>query len=148
MPRKTRIKVEIIGQDGIERTRKCIMEEGKIVVRKGSKRDKTVKEYKPSFRKSCLVPYYVGVWIFKSLRHKLVLIDGHDSCVNFAVDKNKNPDLGRFDVSNFFDVNVIKSAGATVQKVTIPTVVYFLLIAIIFFEILGLLVARGIIQIG
>ena len=148
--------MEIIDEFGVKSKKKYPIRGNKVIIRPARKGPGGT-EYAPTFDKSCILPYVVGWGPFKRLKHKLVLIDGANRCVSFRFTKDEQgnkvamidvPVWDRWTEEEFFKANVIKAAGSTIQKVSIPTSVYVLLALIFIMQIIGLLVASGRVRIG
>jgi len=146
-----KILVEIIGEAGIKSRKKYPIEGDKILIRKG-KRGRGNPAYKPSFDKNCILPYTIGWGPFKRHREKLLLIDGANDCVSFNFKNGeasvKKPLWDKETEEDLFKANVIKAAGATVQRVKIPALLYVALFLVVGMQFLTLLVASGRIRLG
>lgn len=143
---KPKIKVDVINEAGLT-TRKYPIEGNNIVIR-AAKRGRGGAAYTASFDKHCLLPYYVGFWPFKQLKQKLMLIEGADECVSFDFTdktdtKTKMPTWTREALEKASEASVIKAAGATFQKMKIPTLLYVALFMCVGMQFLILLVLTG-----
>lgn len=138
MPKK--ILVEILGDLGIKSRKKYPIENNMVVLRKKEKR---LPAYKAKFGKDSIIFYNVGFWIFKRLKQKLMIIEGASECVSFNNKKVNVPVWDRKTSQDLFKANVIKSAGQTTQKVTIPAMLYIVLAGVIFMQILTVLISSG-----
>ena len=146
---KPKILVEIIGEEGIKSRKKYPVEGNKVVIRP-ARRGPGGTAYKPEFDKDCLLNYWSGWGPFKRLKQKLLLIDGADRCVSFRTKPNEGvvevemPTFDRKTAEDLFKANVIKAAGSTLQKITVPISMYLLLgmVAVMNFIILLILTGR------
>ena len=137
--------VEIIGENGIKKRKKYpVAEEGdKIIIEKAS-RGRGNAGWMPEFTKDSFLYYFSGVFPFKRLKRKLVVKYGADKCIDFyGKDAEKIPFYDREASKKFFTANVIKSAGETTQKITIPLFVYLLLFLALILGIVNILVSSG-----
>jgi len=142
---KPKIKVDVINEAGLK-TKKYPIEGNTIVIR-AAKRGRGGAAYKAKYDKNCLLPYHTGFGPFKHLKQKLVLIEGADECVSFhfmedgvQVDK---PTWSRNALEKASEATVIKAAGASFQKLRIPTLLYIALFLVVGLEFLNLLVLSG-----
>lgn len=146
-----KILVEIIGESGIKKRKKYPIEANKVVIRK-AKRGRGNPAYKPSFDKNCILPYDVGWGPFKRRKEKLVLIEDANRCVSFKFEKGKAtigmPTWDKDALEKASEANVIKSAGASVQRIKIPALVYVGLFMVVALQIITLLVVSGRVRIG
>lgn len=148
MLQKPKILVEIIGANGIKSRKKYPIEEDNVVIRP-AKRGRGPPAYKASFDKDCIVPYWKGIWPFKRLKHKLLLMEGATECVNFySFTKVNVPTLDRKGVEKLFEANVIKSAGATTTKVVVPLSLYLFLGVIAVMAFVNILISTGRVRFG
>ena len=140
---KPKIKVDVINESGLK-TKKYPIEGNQIII-KPAKRGRGGAGYAAKFDKNCLLPYHVGLWPFKHLKQKLMLIEGAAKCVSFDfTDKKANmPNWSREALERASEATVIKAAGATFQKLKIPTLLYIALFLVVGLEFLNLLVLTG-----
>lgn len=143
-----KLLVEIVGESGIIKRKKYPVEGDSVVIRKGAKgRGKT--EYRATFTKNCLLPYHVGIWPFKRLKQKLILKNGASKCVDFYTTEGAEiPLYDRPSAEKLFEANVIRAAGETTQKVTIPAMMWVFLIAILGLNVISLLIVSGRVRIA
>ena len=123
-----KLLVEIVTPAGLIR-KKCKIEENKVIIEKASKGRGKVG-WQPSFDKNCLVPYFVGLWPFKRMKFKLVVKEGMGRCIDFfSVKKSVEvPSLTRKEVEKLGQARILKTAGATTQKVNVPLALYVLVL--------------------
>jgi len=142
---KPKIKVDVINESGLK-TRKYPIEGNTIIIR-AAKRGRGGAAYKVNYDKNCLLPYYVGFWPFKRLKQKLMLIEGADECVSFHFTEDgaqvDTPTWSRKSLEDASEASVIKAAGATFQKLKIPTLLYLALFMSIGMQFLTLMVLTG-----
>ena len=131
---KHKIDVEIINPKGM-RKRKCIVEGNYIVIKsgKGVRGDPSLRA---KFDKDCILTYRKGPF----LRQKLVWVKGHQNCVKFYGGKVS---LSYFDVKGYFEAGAIKNAGATMQKIQVPTLLYMAIVAVVVLQVISLLFMTG-----
>lgn len=144
---KNKILVEIIGANGIKSRKKYPIESNKVVIR-AAKRGRGNPAYTVGFDRSCILDDRKGFWIFKRLTRKLMLMEGADHCIRFEGATADKAMWDRHTEENLFNANVIKAAGATLQKITVPTLLYVMLFLIAGLEFISLLLASGRIRIG
>lgn len=148
MLQKPKILVEIIGPNGIKSRKKYPIEEDKVVIRQ-AKRGRGPPAYKASFNKDCIVPYWKGIWPFKRLKQKLILMEGSDHCVTFYDDYGVFvPSFDRSSSEKLFQANVIKSAGSTTTKVQVPLSLYLFLGVIAVMAFVNILISTGRVRFG
>jgi len=70
-------------------------------------------------------------------------MEGADKCVSFKKDNLDLPCWDRPTEEKLFEVSVIKAAGATVQKIQIPIILYILLFVIVALSFIQLMVMTG-----
>ena len=140
---KPKIKVHVINEAG-EKTKKYPIEGNQIII-KPAKRGRGGAGYKAKFDKNCLIPYHVGFGPFKQLKQKLMLIEGASKCVSFdfADKKAYMPSWSRKGLEKASEATVIKAAGASFQKLKIPTLLYVALFMVAILEFLNFLVSTG-----
>jgi len=137
--------VEIIGENGIKKRKKYpVAEKGdKIIIEKASK-GRGNAGWMPEFSKDSFLYYFSGIFPFKRLKRKLMVKDGADKCIDFyGKDGVEVPFYDREASKKFFTANVIKSAGETTQKISIPIFVYHLLFISLMLGIVNILVSSG-----
>ena len=136
--RKEKILTEIISPSGIKR-KNCIIEGNKIIIKrgKGVRGDPTISA---GFDKDCILLYSVGVGPFKRWKRKLIWKEGSTNCVDFKGGRVK---VGYEDVKEYFEAGAIKNAGATLQTIKAPTLLYVAIFALIFLQIIGILISSG-----
>lgn len=139
---KPTILVDIIGENGVKSSKKYPIEENSVVIRE-AKRGRGPAAYKPTFDKDCLIYYTVGFWKFKRLKVKLMLMESANSCVKFVGKRVDRPIWGRVTSEKLFEANVIKSAGASTQKLQIPMMLYVFLFVITAISFMTFLVVTG-----
>lgn len=148
MLQKPKILVEIIGPNGIKSRKNYEIEGDQVVIRK-AKRGRGPAAYKASFNKDCIVPYYKGIWPFRRLKQKLILMEGATECVNFFdVYGTFVPTIDRSTIEKLFQANVIKSAGSTTTKVQVPLSLYLFLGFIAVLAFVNILVSTGRVRFG
>lgn len=142
---KPKIKVDVINERGLK-TKKYPIEGNNIIIR-AAKRGRGGAAYKAEFDKNCLLPYHVGFWPFKRLKQKLVLIEGATKCVSFHFTEKgtqvDTPTWDRHSEEELFKASVIKAAGASTQKVTVPTIFYVLMFMTFAIGFINFLIATG-----
>jgi len=108
--------------------------------------------YKAKFDRDCIIVYWKGFGPFKKLCQKLILIEGAEECIRFRfMGKEYELNMPVFDrdaAENFFKAAVIKAAGATVQKITIPISVYIILVLVAIMQFISLLILSGRVKIA
>lgn len=119
---------------------------------RAAKRGRGNPAYKVGFDKDCILPYYVGFGPFKIRREKLLLIDNANHCVSFNFNDGeasvKMPLWDKESEEKLFQANVIKSAGATTQKVKISPLLYVALFMVFAMQIITLLQLSGRVRFG
>lgn len=145
---KPKILVEIIGPNGIKSRKKYEIEGNTVVISK-AKRGRGPPAYKPKFTKDCIVPYRKGIWPFKMLKHKLILMEGANECITFFDAYGVFvPTFDRSTSENLFQANVIKSAGTTATKVQVPLTLYLFLGIILALTLMNFLTVTGRVRFG
>jgi len=140
-----KVLVEVLGANGVRKRKKYPVEGDSIIIRKAKGRR---TGYSVKFDKDCRLFDYVGIWPFKRLREVYTVKQDASECVNYYNKEGvETPTMDRKSSEKLFQVNVIKSAGETANKITIPTVLWLMLGAIIFLNVLSLLIASGRIRI-
>lgn len=146
--KKNKVLVEIYSNGPMQK-KMCELDGNKVIIRKGKQgRGKT--GYTPTYKPNSLILYLKrGLIPFtKTLKMKLMLIDGSDECLSF--DKENKlfsfPYFNRKDAENLFEANALKQAGITQQQLKIPIALYLLLIMVLGLGVIQLLLSRGIIR--
>jgi len=123
-----KLLVEIITDSGLIR-KKCKVEENKVIIEKPSKGRGKVG-WTPTFSKDCLVPYFVGIWPLKRLKFKLIVKEKAEVCVNFFSKKEDVdvPEITPKTVEELGKSSILKTAGKSTQKVTVPLSLYVVII--------------------
>ena len=136
--RMPKVQVEILlpNGDSIKVKRKI---EGDRVVIEDSARGKT--GWKPQFDKDCIVNERRG-FLKRSRRQKLFVKFGAEKCISFPSLSIPSPDAKT--IASLFDAQVLKNAGRSILKVSVPLPVYLLLMAILVLSVLSFLSGRGI----
>lgn len=137
-----KITVEILGEAGIKTSKKFPIEGNTVVIRQPRKGPGGTA-YKPTFDRTCLIPYSKGIWPFKRINFKLMLKDGAKECISFFKEPLDIPMWDRKTEEDLFKANVIKAAGATVQKLQVPTWLGILAFLTLVFSFVGMLFASG-----
>ena len=133
--------VEIIGDSGIKKRKKYPIEQNKVVIDKQKTKH---AGWMPEFTKHSFLYYFSGVFPFKRLKRKLMVMEGADKCIEFrGKDDVEVPVYNKEVVKKLFEVEVIKHAGATTQKVTVPIFVYLLLFLVLMLGIVNILFTSG-----
>jgi len=169
MPRNPKEIIEIIGEYGIKKRKKYPVENNKVLIEKPKIRGKGIKKRKkypvennkvliekpkirgkghsgwmPEFDKHCFLYYHTGIFPFKRLKRKLMVMDGASKCIAFkGKDDVKVPVFDRKTAKTLFEAEVIQHAGASTQKVTVPIFVYLLLFLLFMLGIVNILVGTG-----
>ena len=141
MPKFSKEIVEIIGENGIKKRKKYPIEQNKVVIDKQKTKH---AGWMPEFTKHSFLYYFSGVFPFKRLKRKLMVMEGANKCIEFrGKDDVEVPIYNKEVVKKLFEVEVIKHAGATTQKVTIPIFVYLLMFLVLMLEIVNILFTTG-----
>jgi len=141
MPKIAKEIVEIIGENGIKKRKKYPIEQNKVVIDKQKTKH---AGWMPEFTKDSFLYYFSGVFPFKRLKRKLMIMEGADKCIEFrGKDDVEVPVYNKEAVKKLFEVEVIKHAGATTQKVTVPLFVYLLMFLVLMLEIVNILFTTG-----
>jgi len=144
MPRNPKEIVEIIGEYGIKKRKKYPVKENKVLIEPPKVKARGHSGWMPDFDKDCFLHYNVGIFPFKRLKRKLMVMDGASKCINFyGKDAVEIPFYDRETARKLFNAEVIKHAGATTQKVTVPIFVYILLFMALMLGIVNILVSSG-----
>jgi len=72
-----------------------------------------------------------------------MVMDGADKCIEFKGKDVQVPIFDRETSKRLFEAEVIKHAGASTQKVTVPIFVYLLLFLLFMLGIVNILVGTG-----
>ena len=137
---KSKIRVEVLSPSGLPMYKKnCVVKGNEIIIKKGSK-GRGHATVSACFTDKCKIPYYVGLWPFKRLKMKLLLIEGSKECCEVT---KKELQLGRLDLEKFFDASMLKNAGSTVQTIKAPTILYIILIMVLVAQGIQILVSSG-----
>jgi len=146
--KKRKILTEVITPSGAY-TKKFPVEGEYIIIKPETRR---TPAYRAKFNRDCIIYYWRGIGPFKKLCQKLLLIEGADHCVSFKFKGNiariEMPVWDRATEEHLFRMSVIKAAGATVHKLTLPFFAYLILAIIIFLQLLTILVASGRVEIA
>jgi len=134
-----KILVEIIGENGIKSRKKYLVEDDKVMITRGRK-GRGGAGWTPTFNRDCLLPYYVGIWPFRRLKHKLMVIENHASCISFRAE---GIDKSMIDFKEYFNAGAMKNAGATLQSIKIPPFLYLMLGAVLIMGFINLLLVTG-----
>lgn len=135
-------RVEIIHGNLKKKAKKYKVIEGNFLeIKKGGKGRGNIS-YRPSFNPSTSFIYYKGK--LGGLKRKLMLVSGAKKCIEFT--KNvKVPSVDPETMSEYFKAHVVKSAGATTQKVDVPLILYILIGLGVFLSLLNFLASRGVV---
>jgi len=121
--------------------------EGNEIIIKAAKRGRGGAAYKAKFDKNCLLPYYTGFWPFRQLKQKLMLIEGADECLSFHFTEEgaqvDTPTWGRNSLEKASEASVIKAAGASTQKITVPIIFYVLMFMTFAIGFINFLITTG-----
>ena len=117
-------------------------EGNKLLIRKGKDRH---AGYNPRFSKNSIIPYRTGFGPLKFWKHKVILIDGADECLNFNAElpEAEIPVWDRKSEEKLFEANVIKASGTVSNKIQIPTLFYLLLIFPTILGFVNILIMTG-----
>jgi len=142
---RPKILVEIYSPDGylIKKGKFPIVGNGTAVEIRPPGKGPGQPAYRPKFDKDCKLTYMGGIWPFKSLKQKLMLIDGANHCIRF---RKKGVDPAVWDreaEEELFKASVIKAAGATVQKMQIPATLYVFLFILFILSLIQILIMTG-----
>lgn len=141
--RAEKILVEIRNESGMISRRKYPIEEDKVVIEAGRKKGKG-SGYRPGFENNSILYYTTGRGPFKRLHRKLILMEGAKKCLSFKDGKAHKAYWDRKTERALFEAEVIKSAGATTQKIHVPPFLYILVFAGIMVSVITLImVMRG-----
>ena len=133
--------VEIIGENGIKKRKKYPIEQNKVVIDKQKTKH---AGWMPEFTKDSFLYYFSGIFPFKRLKRKLMIMEGADKCIEFRGKEDVEvPIYNKEVVKKLFEAEVIKHAGATTQKVGVPIFVYLLLFLMLMLGIVNILVTSG-----
>ena len=139
---KNKELVEIIGENGIKKRKKYPVKENKVSIEPPKVRGRGHSGWMPEFSKGCFLYFRAG--IFGKLKRKLMVMEGASKCIEFkGKDDVVIPVYDRGASKRFFEAEVIKSAGASTQKVTVPIFVYLLLFMALMLGIVNILVSSG-----
>lgn len=135
-----KIRVEIIG-GAYPKKINAEVEGNHVIIQPGAK-GRGGAPYKAEYDNSCLVPYWSGFSIFKTIKFKLLLKEGASKCVSFAKSAAEiAPTCTQQDIARFSNATVIRNAG--MLKPENRTFVYVLLLINIVISILAVAVASG-----
>ncbi|MDH7607704.1 MAG: hypothetical protein QHH12_08145 [Candidatus Bathyarchaeota archaeon] len=140
--RKQKILVEIYDKTGLKKVKKCPIESDHVIIR-SPRRGPGGSAYKARFNEDCIIYYTAGLWPFKRLKRKLLLKDGATECINLHADPIELPTWDRATEEKLFEANVIKAAGATVHRIQIPALLYFLVFMGVVMQFITLLIVTG-----
>ena len=141
MPKLGKEIVEIIGENGIKKRKKYPIEQNKVVIDKQKTKH---AGWMPEFSKHSFLYYFSGVFPFKRLKRKLMVMEGANKCIEFRGKEDVEvPVYNKEVVKKLFEAEVIKHAGATTQKIGIPIFVYLLLFLMLMLGIVNILVTSG-----
>lgn len=143
MLRQDKILVEIIG-GAFPKKRKCLVL-GNTIILRPAKEGRGGAAITAEYDTDCLIPYYGGIWPFRSIRYKLLLKEGAAKCVSFKTNPVEVPSCSRNDVVKYGNATVIKLAGALKPPFNINFVYVLLIIGLILTGI-SILVGSGNIQ--
>lgn len=138
-----KLLVEIIGKDDKIRKKKCVYQDGFVIIRKENKR-KGIAEDKAGVSEDCFLYNRAP---FGLLKRKVMLMENAAHCIKW--DGKGVKDLG-YDIRarrQYFDSNTFKKAGITQSKVSIPAWLVLLIIINIALTAITLL-ASGKIRFG
>jgi len=138
-----KILVEIIGKTETKK-KKVKVQQDHIEVYKG-RRGRGGVAYRPQFDNSCLVKYKTGIWPFRRLKQKLILVEGAEKCVSFYPER-KTAEVPWYDMKameRIWNAHVIKASGAIKQKLEVPTLLYIMIAAVLIAQILSALIFTG-----
>lgn len=138
---KQKVLVEIIGEEGIKSRKKYPIEGDKVIIKKG-KTGRGHAAYAPTFDRNCFVYYKAG--LFRTLQRKLILMEDAEKCVSFKDKDNVDlPSWDRPSLEHASEATVLKAAGASMQKIQIPVVLYILLFVSVALGIIQILLMTG-----
>ena len=143
--RTEKILVEIHDKTGIRLKKKYPIEENRVIIVK-AKSAPGGASYEPTFDDDCIRLYYEGRWPFRRLKRKLLLWNGANHCISFKSKDIDKHEPTRDTVKHYARAEVFKAAGASVQRLQVPVLVYVLIVVNIMISILGFLVGSGKIQ--
>lgn len=146
---KEKIKVNLITPIG-RKKKKYPVEGNHIIIRPAKRGRGGGPAYKAEFDKDCVVSFDVGFGPFKFAKKELYLIEGADHCISFhfapkGAEVNM-PTWDRYSEEDLFKASVIKAAGASTQKVTVPTIFYVLMFMTFAIGFINFLMARGMLR--
>lgn len=140
-----RILTEIYSPQGMRR-RKLRVEGNQVIVRRASK-GRGSPDYRASFDESSIVLFRKGVWPFRFLRQKLMLIDGADHCISFHYEIEKGtltmPVYDRAAMERLAEATVVKNAGNVSAKMQIPGSFFMVSMLGLVLNVVTLLVISG-----
>lgn len=143
MWKRDKFLVEIIGENGIKSRKKYRIENNRVMIDPPKKRGRGHSGWMPEFNRNCILYYHAWFLFFRRLKCKLMVMEGASKCIEF---KGKDVEVPVYDMEaskKHITANVIKSAGETTQKITIPVFVYVLLGILFVLALLNLLVSSG-----
>ena len=143
--RQPKILVEIYNGNELQFKKKYPFDGNRVII-VASKAAPGGAEYAPKFDKDSKIYYYEGRWIFKRLKQKLMLQNGAKECMKMTPKMLKINEPTRITIKEFAKAEVVKAAGATVQRMTAPTLLYVLVFANIVISTLALLLGSGTVQ--
>jgi len=128
------------------RRRKLRVEGNQVIVRRASK-GRGSPDYRASFDESSIVLFRKGVWPFRFLRQKLMLIDGADHCISFHYEIEKGtltmPVYDRAAMERLAEATVVKNAGNVSAKMQIPGSFFMVSMLGLVLNVVTLLVISG-----
>jgi len=138
-----KIKVEIIGENGIKSRKAHAIEGNKVVIEKASK-GRGKAGYKAKFDKNCLLhrEYRPFPWLFKRHSVKLMLKEGASSCIDFFP-KVKIPSYDAEAAEKMMEGKVLKAASRVGQKIELPIFFWLLMIMLLGLVFLQILISTG-----
>jgi len=136
--------VQIIVENDIRKSKKYPVKENKVLIEPPKTRGRGHSGWMPEFTKDCFLYFVAGRFPFKKLQRKLMVVSGASKCIEFKGKEGVEvPIFDREASKKFFEANVIKSAGETTQKISIPIFVYLLLFLVLMLGIVNILVTSG-----
>jgi len=139
-----KIKVEIVHENGDSYIKTCKISGNTVVITPG-KRGRGGSGWQPTFKNSWIISEKGRKLFFPYTKKRLIVRKGAPSCVNMFPEQElkKVPLWNRESEEKLFEANVIKAAGASIQKIKIPFMVYLLMALTFGVAFLNFLISTG-----
>jgi hypothetical protein len=127
--------------------RRKLRVDGNQVIVKRSDKGRGSPDYRATFDENSIVLFRKGLWPFRLLRQKLMLIDGADHCISFHYEINKGtvdmPVYDRSAMERLAEATVVKNAGNVSAKMQVPGSFFLVSMLGIVLNVVTLLVVSG-----